>query len=144
MKLKSLAAALVSLTIFSVPVEVQAQINDASESMGYLLGRAREELPNHYMVDSVEGYLSAGESELYHLDLIPGRTYTFMAACDSDCSDIDFAIIYDGQELIARTEVDDFPQQVFTPLSATDYSIQVKMYSCRTNVCGFALGLFLE
>jgi hypothetical protein len=140
MKIKSIAAALVSLTIFSIPVEVQAQI---TESMSYLLQRASDELPNHYMSDSVEGYLSAGESELYRLDLTPGVEYTFMAACDSDCSDIDFAILYDGQEVIARTEVDDFPTQVFTPL-ASGYSIQVKMHSCRTKVCGFALGLFVD
>jgi hypothetical protein len=143
MKIKSIAAALVSLTIFSIPVEVRAQINDASESMSYLLQQSRYELPNHYLSDSVEGYLSAGESELYHLDLTPGVEYTFMAACDSDCSDIDFAILYDDQEVIARTEVDDFPTQVFTPLAA-GYSIQVKMHDCRTSVCGFTLGLFVE
>ena len=94
---------------------------------------------------SHNNYTSALEgsgTETLTLDLDQGQTYSIVAACDEDCSDLDL-VLYDdnGNEIDTDTGTDDFPVVEVTPAWSATFSLEVQMYNCSTTTCVYGVGV---
>jgi hypothetical protein len=66
--------------------------------------------------------------------------YTFVAACDNDCSDID-VWLYDGQgnEISRDVEPDSMPIVFAQPRYNDTFTLKVKMYNCTIEPCFYGI-----
>lgn len=86
--------------------------------------------------------LDQGDSESFELTLRRGTSYKIVSACDSDCNDIDLALYDENDNLISRDEgVDDFPVVDVTPRWSGRFTLKVKMYSCSSEPCHYAVSV---
>ena len=84
------------------------------------------------------GYIWVGsgnyQTATFHLEA--GYVYLFLGACDSDCTDMDFALIGNQDEgiLAEDTGPDDTPGIQFQPRRTGDYTIVSKLPKCSAFV----------
>lgn len=72
----------------------------------------------------------------YDFDVVSGKSYAILGACDSDCSDLDMRVLRpDGSEAIKDDKTDDLPAIAFTANSTGRYKLEISMYACSTNPC---------
>jgi hypothetical protein len=90
------------------------------------------------------GYVRIGTSQFQdaEYDLKVGFYYVFIAACDSDCRDIDLALIDpDGNVVATDRDSDDTPVVAFVPAKAGRYRVRATIPDCGGIVgCYWALG----
>ena len=88
-------------------------------------------LPNGYW----HGYIETGDGKYqtatFHLET--GYIYRFVGACDSDCRDMDFALIGNQSEgiLAEDTDPDDTPGIQFQPRRTGEYTLVAKIPRCN-------------
>lgn len=103
------------------------------------------------------GYRRDGYSESHtpFYDLVPsgarrsttvrleaGRAYKFVGKCDNDCSDVDFKLYDENDNLISEdTATDDVPLVSVTPRRTAQFRLEVIMASCRTSQCGWGVAI---
>jgi hypothetical protein len=117
--------------------QVQGLIDAAAEtytSNGY-----------HYGGYSHEGSLNDDASDRLTIRLGAGMETQLIAACDTDCSDIDLTL-YDskGNEVDSDLQLDDFPIVSANPARDGVYTILVQMADCDVEPCRYAIQQFVK
>ena len=93
--------------------------------------------------DMFEGSLDEMEEEDVWISLRRNQSYAILAVCDEDCSDIDLYLYdEDGDEIDTDTSIDQEPVVRVTPRRNADYRVRVRMYSCDTEPCYYAFGVY--
>jgi hypothetical protein len=89
------------------------------------------------------GNLNDDSEESFTLDLDGDRNYAIVGACDNDCSDLDFWLYDENDNLIdSDTSTDDVPVVRVTPSWTGQFRVRVKMYACSANPCYYGIGVF--
>lgn len=89
------------------------------------------------------GSLNDDAEESFTLDLTGDREYAIVGACDNDCSDMDFWLYDENDNLIdSDTSTDDVPVVRVTPSWTGQFRVRVKMYACSANPCYYGIGVF--
>lgn len=97
--------------------------------------------PDNYVM----GKLAQGRTDSWRLHFDGGRQYVVTGACDSDCNDLDLAILDDkGNSLVSDNETDDYPVLEFRPSSSGQYTVEVEMYACDVEPCYFGFAKFRQ
>jgi hypothetical protein len=116
------------------------------QALSYLEDAVYEEFPDLIMAGrSLTGLIAGGQTASRTVRLRGGVEYTFMAACDDYCTDVDL-YLYDrrGQTLIdADTGTDDYPIISHTPSATENYKLVIKMYTCSNDACGYAISTLI-
>ena len=93
--------------------------------------------------DMFEGSLDEMEEEDVWISLRRNQSYAILAVCDEDCSDIDLYLYdEDGDQIDTDTSIDQEPVVRVTPRRNADYRVRVRMYSCDTEPCYYAFGVY--
>lgn len=127
---------------------VPALADEWSEQVLGLLDAAAETYFSngyHYGGYTHEGSLGDGDSERLTVRLGAGMESQLIAACDTDCSDIDLTL-YDsaGREVDSDLQVDDFPIVSVRPDKDSAYTILVQMVDCEVDPCRYAIQQFVK
>lgn len=89
------------------------------------------------------GNLNDDAEESFTLTLEGDRPYAIVGACDADCSDMDFWLYDENDNLIdSDTSTDDVPVVRVTPSWSGEFRVRVKMYACSANPCYYGIGVF--
>jgi len=99
----------------------------------------------HFGGYSHEGELDDGDSERLTVRLGAGMETQLIAACDTDCSDIDLTL-YDssGREVDSDLALDDFPIVSTRAGKDSTYTILVQMVDCEVEPCRYAIQQFVK
>lgn len=99
----------------------------------------------HFGGYSHEGSLDDGDSERLTIRLGAGMETQLIAACDTDCSDIDLTL-YDssGREVDSDLALDDFPIVSTRAGKDSTYTILVQMVDCEVEPCRYAIQQFVK
>lgn len=99
----------------------------------------------HFGGYSHEGSLDDGESERLTIRIGAGMETQLIAACDTDCSDIDLTL-YDsaGKEVDSDLADDDFPIVSTSAGKDASYTILVQMIDCNADPCRYAIQQFVK
>lgn len=93
--------------------------------------------------DVYEGALDDDEEEDIWVTLRRNRSYSILSVCDEDCSDIDlFLYDDDGDQIDSDVSINEVPVVRETPNRTGEYRIRVRMYSCSTEPCYYAVGIY--
>ncbi|POZ50884.1 hypothetical protein [Methylovulum psychrotolerans] len=86
--------------------------------------------------------LDEGDSDSFSFNLRKGNSYKIVSVCDKDCSDLDLAL-YDenGNKISKDAGIDSMPVVEATPKWTGNFSLKVKMYSCKSNPCYFGISI---
>lgn len=72
----------------------------------------------------------------WHVNLTAGTAYTFIGACDDDCTNLDFELIAPQGGVVASDLLpDDFPVAQFTPTENGQYIARLLMRTCSMAPC---------
>lgn len=97
--------------------------------------------PENYVV----GRLRSGATDAWNLYFESGGHYVITGACDTDCSDLDLAVLdANGKTLIEDTATDDYPVVEFRPTASGQYTVEVEMYACSVEPCYFGFARFRQ
>lgn len=115
--------------------QVRAQLNYAADGFAQ-----RGVFRSH---DDFIGSLYDNGETTFTVDLQGGRAYTFLGACDNDCSDVDLWI-YDERGNLIDSDVSrsDLPYLSFTPRWSARFSVRVRMYACSYEPCSYGVAAF--
>ena len=81
----------------------------------------------------ISGQLADSQSRSVDVELTAGKYYTFFAACDSDCDNIDLTLkSADGSVIKADTQGDDAPMFGLRPTRTGRYTLSVTIPGCKT------------
>lgn len=87
-----------------------------------------------------QGALNHRQSDVHRIYLYAGESYRFVATCDIDCSDIDLRLRNSAGTIVAEDVLDDdVPIVDFSPSRSGYYRIEVRMWQCSINPCGYHL-----
>lgn len=134
---------LIALLVPAAPAVAQDQWVQQVRTLIRESGKRFEEEGYSLTHEIFTGSLNDDAKDTVNLDLSIGTEYYIVAACDTDCSDVDL-VLYDpaGNEVDSDTLMDDFPiVQVTAPRSGT-YSVHVSMATCSVNPCRYGVGAF--
>jgi hypothetical protein len=93
-------------------------------------------IPKHETIADVIVPMQPGADHLWNVDLNGGTTYTFVGACDDDCTNIDFELIAPQGGVVASDLLeDDFPVASFTPQANGTYIARLSMRNCGVAPC---------
>ena len=86
-----------------------------------------------------------GETKTHQIQLTAGKYYTFFAACDHDCNNIDLTLkSADGSVVKADTEEDDAPMFGLRPTRTGRYTLSVTIPGCKTaSGCQYSSNVFV-
>ena len=133
LRLAAIAACLPAMSV----VLTGMQTSNQDTTAGYLL----EHLETYAGPNSVFthgplfGSVISDSTLEMNLQLIGAHDYTFIAACDSDCDDVDLAA-YEGSSLIDDDTLgDDYPLVTISATRDMEITLEIKMYSCATEWC---------
>ncbi len=89
--------------------------------------------------------MNEGAERTFTVSLLRNRDYVFTGACDNDCSDIDFWL-YDNNDNLIDSDLatDDAPVVRVTPARNGTFRLKVRMHSCSTSPCYYGWGLFRQ
>ena len=93
----------------------------------------------------VTGSLDAGETGTVMAQLMGGSSYSLLAVCDNDCSDIDLRVkTRSGTTLDEDLELDDFPLcEISVAGDGTmTFEVEVIMVTCDVEPCRYAVAVF--
>jgi hypothetical protein len=108
-------------------------ITDAMSSEGWV------------MESIVMSKLNENSEDSWNFIPTQGQRYRLVAVCDQDCPDIDL-FIYDSREnLVDSDEQEDaMPVATISNADGNIYDYTVKMYSCTSEPCYYALGIYYQ
>lgn len=89
------------------------------------------------------GTLDEGDSDEVELRLEAGD-YMIVGACDHDCSDLDLALLQNGEEIESDYELDDTPVLVVEVPKRTTYTLRVDMATCSEAPCRYGVRVFSQ
>ena len=93
----------------------------------------QEQDPSARQTNLFQGSAKVGETKTHQVQLTAGKYYTFFAACDSDCDNIDLTLkSADGSEVESDTEDDDAPMFSVHPTRTGRYTLSVTIPGCKT------------
>lgn len=93
----------------------------------------QEQDPSARQTNLFQGSAKVGETKTHQVQLTAGKYYTFFAACDSDCDNIDLTLkSADGSEVESDTEDDDAPMFSVRPARTGRYTLSVTIPGCKT------------
>jgi hypothetical protein len=93
----------------------------------------------------VTGRLDAGERETVMAELEGGSSYSLLAVCDNDCTDVDLRIkTRSGTTLVEDLELDDYPLcEISVAGEGTMmFEVEVIMVNCDAEPCRYAVAVF--
>jgi len=90
------------------------------------------------------GMLREGGSGTVTYTLVKGNTYKIVGACDNDCSDIDFVLRDNNDNLIdSDIENDDIPVVEVSPVRTGTFTLRTTMRKCSEDVgCDYGVDVF--
>lgn len=135
--------ALASVAVL-LPGVALAQVDFPTLVRGYLTDRAGSEIPDYALQGQpMVGSLNTNGRQNRVVRLSAGVNYAFMAACDDDCTDVDLYLSDRRGNVLDSDEADDdFPVVFFTPEVTANYQIGVRMFTCSSEPCYYAVGRF--
>ena len=93
----------------------------------------QEQDPSARQTNLFQGSAKVGETKTHQVQLTAGKYYTFFAACDSDCDNIDLTLkSADGSEVESDAEEDDAPMFSVRPTRTGRYTLSVTIPGCKT------------
>ena len=93
----------------------------------------QEKDPCARQAELFQGSAKVGETKTHQVQLTAGKYYTFFAACDHDCNNIDLTLkSADGSVVKADTEEDDAPMFGLRPTRTGRYTLSVTIPGCKT------------
>ncbi len=145
MRVSLLGVLLAAVVLSAAPASAQ---NEYVQQVTRYLDAARTTL-------SGEGYtrqrpyttasLAEGGERTFTVSLVSNRNYVFSGACDNDCSDIDFWLYDNNNNLIdSDTATDDAPVVRVTPARNGTFRLKVRMHGCSTSPCYYGFGMFRQ
>jgi hypothetical protein len=88
----------------------------------------------------LSGMLNHGYYRVHNVTLHEGVEYTFVGACDRDCSDLDLQLYDENGNLIDEDLLrDDVPIVSVTPEWTGRFYVKVIMAECSVNPCGYTI-----
>ena len=92
----------------------------------------QEKDPGARQAELFQGSAKVGETKTHQIQLTAGKYYTFFAACDHDCNNIDLTLkSADGSVVKADTEEDDAPMFGLRPTRTGRYTLSVTIPGCQ-------------
>ena len=93
----------------------------------------RSKDPSARQANLFHGVAKVSETKTHQVQLTAGKYYTFFAACDHDCNNIDLTLkSADGSVVKADTEEDDAPMFGLRPTRTGRYTLSVTIPGCKT------------
>ena len=94
----------------------------------------QEKDPGARQAELFQGSAKVGETKTHQIQLTAGKYYTFFAACDHDCNNIDLTLkSADGSVIKADTEDDDAPMFSWRANRTGRYTLSVAIPGCHTD-----------
>ena len=105
----------------------------------------QEKDPGARQAELFQGNAKVGETKTHQIQLTAGKYYTFFAACDHDCNNIDLTLkSADGNVIKADTEEDDAPMFALRPTRTGRYTLSVTIPGCKTaSGCQYSSTVFV-
>jgi len=105
----------------------------------------QEKDPGARQAELFQGSAKVGETKTHQVQLTAGKYYTFFAACDHDCNNIDLTLkSADGSVVKADTEEDDAPMFGLRPTRTGRYTLSVTIPGCKTaSACQYSSNVFV-
>ena len=105
----------------------------------------QEKDPGARQAELFQGSAKVGETKTHQVQLTAGKYYTFFAACDHDCDNIDLTLkSADGSEVESDTEDDDAPMFSVHPTRTGRYTLSVTIPGCKTESgCQYSSNVFV-
>ena len=105
----------------------------------------QEKDPGARQAELFQGSAKVGETKTHQVQLTAGNYYTFFAACDHDCNNIDLTLkSADGSVVKADTEEDDAPMFGLRPTRTGRYTLSVTIPGCKTaSGCQYSSNVFV-
>lgn len=105
----------------------------------------QEKDPGARQAELFQGSAKVGETKTHQVQLTAGKYYTFFAACDHDCDNIDLTLkSADGSVVKADTEEDDAPMFGLRPTRTGRYTLSVTIPGCKTaSGCQYSSNVFV-
>lgn len=105
----------------------------------------QEKDPGARQAELFQGSAKVGETKTHQIQLTAGKYYTFFAACDHDCNNIDLTLkSADGSVVKADTEKDDAPMFGLRPTRTGRYTLSVTIPGCKTaSGCQYSSNVFM-
>ena len=105
----------------------------------------QEKDPSARQAELFQGNAKVGETKTHQIQLTAGKYYTFFAACDHDCNNIDLTLkSADGSVVKADTEEDDAPMFGLRPTRTGRYTLSVTIPGCKTaSGCQYSSNVFV-
>jgi len=105
----------------------------------------QEKDPGARQAELFQGSAKVGETKTHQVQLTAGKYYTFFAACDHDCNNIDLTLkSADGSVVKADTEEDDAPMFGLRPTRTGRYTLSVTIPGCKTaSGCQYSSTVFV-
>ena len=105
----------------------------------------QEKDPGARQAELFQGSAKVGETKTHQIQLTAGKYYTFFAACDHDCNNIDLTLkSADGSVVKADTEEDDAPMFGLRPTRTGRYTLSVTIPGCKTaSGCQYISNVFV-
>ena len=93
----------------------------------------QEKDPGARQAELFQGSAKVGETKTHQIQLTAGKYYTFFAACDHDCNNIDLTLkSADGSVVKPDTEEDDAPMFGLRPTRTGRYTLSVTLPGCKS------------
>ena len=127
-------AALGLAALFAVPTALAEPSGSwLSESQDLLKLIMQERDPSASQARLFQGSAKVGETKTHQIQLTAGKYYTFFAACDHDCNNIDLTLkSADGREVKSDTQDNDSPMFSLRPARTGRYILSVTIPGCQT------------
>ena len=105
----------------------------------------QEKDPGVRQAELFQGSAKVGETKTHQIQLTAGKYYTFFAACDHDCDNIDLTLkSADGSVVKADTRGDDAPMFGLRPTRTGRYTLSVTIPGCKTaSGCQYSSNVFV-
>lgn len=105
----------------------------------------QEKDPGARQAELFQGSAKVSETKTHQIQLTAGKYYTFFAACDHDCNNIDLTLkSADGSVVKADTEEDDAPMFGLRPTRTGRYTLSVTIPGCKTaSGCQYSSNVFV-
>lgn len=113
---------------------VEANVTDLLNQISE--GAARGATPPEGFEDRMVA-LQPGTDHRFVVNLTAGTTYSFVGACDADCSNVDIELIDMRTGGVVGSDMldDDYPVVHYTPEANGDYMVRLLMQTCTRAPC---------
>jgi hypothetical protein len=110
--------------------KIKADIRDTSPGGDYRLTSGHVDV------------LKKGMMVRFRLEAAADTDYAIVGACDSKCSEIDFAVFDEKEELIDIDQSGNSPMVLIAASRAKTLTVRIDMVDCEESPCAFGVGIF--